>query len=103
MSAKLHIVGLKEPIYLSDEEGKLAESLIADTTKASQTPFSIEGIWTGTKRDMKFVTFIKETVYSESEEVEITEKEKAERDVALQETREWIKKQGWGNKYNSIN
>lgn len=55
--AKLYIVGLKDPIELEPEEAKVAQDLIADFTADPMTPFSIEGIWTGKKRDMKYVLF----------------------------------------------
>lgn len=57
MKAKLFIRGTKEPIELDVDEARIAEALIADTTKPKETPFSIQGVWTGKKEDMKFVTF----------------------------------------------
>jgi hypothetical protein len=59
MSAQLFIRGMKDPIRLSDEEGKIAEGLIADPSKPRETPFRIEGVWTGTKGDLRYVVFEK--------------------------------------------
>src|SRR3990167_8085800 len=57
MKSKLYVRGLKEPIDLEMDEALAAQSLISDSSKASDTPFSIENVWTGKKADMRFVVF----------------------------------------------
>lgn len=57
MKARLFIRGMKDPVELEREEAVAAQALISDSTKDPKTPFSIEGVWGGTKADMKFVVF----------------------------------------------
>jgi|SRR6185436_16948964 len=59
MKAKLFVRGMKEPVELEADEATAAQNLIADATKDTKTPFSIEGVWSGTKAEMKFVVFPK--------------------------------------------
>jgi len=59
MKAKLYIRGA-DPVDLEEDEAKGAETLIADASKPKDTPFSIEGVWSGTKADMKFVAWQKD-------------------------------------------
>lgn len=58
--AQLYVKGMREPIELEVQEGNAAQRLIADAAMPLNTPFSIEGVWTGTKAEMKFVSFPKE-------------------------------------------
>ncbi len=55
--AKLFIKGKKESIELSEIEGRSIEQLIIDVNRTKDTPFSIPGIWTGTKGDLRYVEF----------------------------------------------
>ena len=57
MIAKLKIKGEKEFIELSFIEGKTVEKFINDSSPGD-TPFSIEGIWTGKKSQMDSVKFV---------------------------------------------
>ena len=65
MKSFLYVRGMKEPIELSMIEGQAAEQLIASPAP-SDTPFSIQGVWTGKKSEMKYVTFDKPEVRRES-------------------------------------
>lgn len=57
MKAKLYVKGLSEPIELTVAEAEAAQKLIADPSAPAGTPFAIEGVWAGTKWEMKFVVF----------------------------------------------
>lgn len=92
MRALLYVKGIKEPFHLTGEEGKAAEKLIADSLYPSDTPFSVEGIWTGLKRDMRYVTFEREIEYRENEVKPLTPEEQKRSDQARKETGEWLKK-----------
>jgi len=88
MSASLFIKGIKEPIALSDEEGKIAEGLIADNSKDRSSVFSIPGVWTGTKGEMRYVTFQKERTYSQNpDDVPLTPEEQLSRRKSLDQMR----------------
>lgn len=69
-----------EPIELEPEEAQAAQKLIGDPAKPKDTPFSIEGVWSGTKGDMKFVVFPKkeEDQYKSKEHIEPMTKQEAE-------------------------
>lgn len=51
----LFIKGLKDPIDLEEHEAVEADRFIVNKAVPKDTPFSIVGIWTGTKGDMRFV------------------------------------------------
>lgn len=84
MKAKLFVKGTKEPIELEVDEAKIAEALIADPKQPRDTPFSIEGVWTGKKEDMKFVVFpVKEKEKVEDEELTQAEFSLMEKEMAI--------------------
>lgn len=83
MNAKLFVKGMKEPIELEHEEALAAQALIGDPAKSDDTIFSIEGVWSGKKREMRFVVFDKKEQgsYSAKEVIAMT-KEEAEKHEA---------------------
>lgn len=84
MKAKLFVRGLKEPVELENDEALSAQDLIGDSTKTNDTAFSIEGVWTGKKGDMKFVIFPKvekAPVYSKIEAMTKEEADAFEKDI----------------------
>lgn len=56
---KMKVRGLREYIELEHLEAMAAQALKSDTSKPDSTPFSIEGVWAGTKGDISFVVFPK--------------------------------------------
>lgn len=92
MKALLYTKGDKEPIELEENEAKGAEKLIADASKLPNTAFSIPGVWTGTKADMKFVKWPKKELssvpnilspMSDTEVIEFTKKLDAAKQQAV--------------------
>lgn len=75
MKAKLYIRGMKEPKDLTHAEGKEAERIIADVMVVPETPFIIEGIWSGKKADMKYVDWERENQYNEKIESKISDED----------------------------
>lgn len=84
MSAKLFIKGIQEPFILSSEEGKIAQTLIM-SGKSKDTPFSIEGVWSGTRGDMRFVAFDKAETAPGGKEIPKMGKDEAEEMKAAME------------------
>jgi len=78
MKAKLYIRGLSEPVELEEGEGVAAQALINDNYRSKDTPFAIEGVWSGHKSDMRYVLFEKEsyvsTVVSDTETDYLTDR-----------------------------
>ena len=56
---KMKVGGLREYIELEEIEARAVQLLKSDVTKPDSTPFSIDGVWSGTKGDIKFVVFPK--------------------------------------------
>lgn len=73
MKAKLYLKGDKEPVELSFAEGKSAQIFIADKSIEDSTTFSIEGVFTSKKLDMRFVKFEKDDAVQEKEQVVMTD------------------------------
>lgn len=59
MKAQLFVKGMREPVELEPQEAKAAQLLIDDASRPDDTTFSVEGVWSGHKADMKFVVFPK--------------------------------------------
>ena len=57
MSHKLYIKSLREPISISKSEADGISNLLADSLKLGHTHVSIEGVWSGTKGEIKFVKY----------------------------------------------
>jgi len=55
--SKLFVRSHRDPIELEYDEAKAVDALLRDVSKPNNTPFSIEGVWSGTKGEMKFVIF----------------------------------------------
>lgn len=68
MRARLYVRGMKEPKDLTHAEGKEAERIISDVLVSADTPFIIEGVWSGKKSDMKFVDWERENSYASNKE-----------------------------------
>lgn len=103
MKAKLYIRGAgagSEPIELEVEEALAAERLIGDATKPKDTPFSIQGVWSGTKADMKFVVFPKKESVGSYQKIEPMTKEEA---VLFEKEFEPFKKKAKEEGYRSYN
>lgn len=66
---------MKEPKDITYAEGKEAERMIGDVMVVPETPFVIEGIWSGKKSDMKYVDWERENSYNAKEEKTINEEE----------------------------
>lgn len=96
MKAKLYIKGLREPIEIEADEAKEAQRVITDPKIAKETPFSIEGVWTGTKFDMKFVVFPEREEQFESPEFKVMSKtEYAAFNKELEPYRKEAVRAGW--------
>jgi hypothetical protein len=97
--AKLFVRGAGvEPIELEPEEAEAAQKLIGDATKPNDTPFSIEGVWSGKKADMKFVVFPKKEQEVKYERVEAYSKQEAEDfDKEYLPFKEQAKKEGYNS------
>lgn len=109
MKAKLFVRGI-DPIELEVDEALAAQALIADATKSKDVSFSIEGVWSGKKADMKFVVFPKkedpavEAVFEEMNKTDadafkaefqpFVEKAKAEGYGAHQNVLLWLESKG---------
>lgn len=78
MKALLYVRGDKDPIELEEAEAKAAEALIGDASRTPDTAFSIQGVWTGKKADMKFVKFPKVEPKYEDWKIEPMTKAEAE-------------------------
>lgn len=78
MKAQLFIKGLKEPIELETEEAVAAQALIGDAMRPADTPFSIEGIWSGRKSDMRFIQFPRSEGITGQKRIEAMNKEEGE-------------------------
>ncbi len=80
MKALLFVKGMKEPIELEEQEAKAAQRLLSLSSQPNNTPFSIEGVWTGTKGEMKYVMFPRgEKVNAYRERPSAMTKEQAEK------------------------
>lgn len=75
MRAKLYINGMKEPKELRFTEAKEAERIIADVMIVPETPFIVEGVWSGKKKDMRYVDWEADNSHEEGEEIVITDLE----------------------------
>lgn len=52
---KLYIRSLKEPIELETDEASGIEAILGDETKDNDSHIIIEGVWSGKKKDIRFV------------------------------------------------
>lgn len=58
-SHELYVKSLREPIQLSKLEAEAISALLEDPSKDNQTKISIEGVWTGSKGEIKFIKYPK--------------------------------------------
>jgi hypothetical protein len=94
MRAKLYIKGLKEPKELTYFEGRAAEGLIVSNSPPD-TPFSIQGVWSGHKADMRHVDWDKpEKRSTETPEAVVTDKQREAIALKIDETSKWLKSRG---------
>lgn len=54
---ELYVKSLKEPILLSKEEAEMISRIHSDASKDNQFKIVIEGVWSGSKGEIKFVKF----------------------------------------------
>jgi hypothetical protein len=70
MRAKLFIKGLKDPFPITPKTAGIAEKFMADEKISYDTSFSIPGVWTGKKADMRFVHWEKDENRYEEKKIE---------------------------------
>lgn len=54
---QMYIKGMREPITIPKSVAETIGKLIANPATDSKTPVDIEGVWTGTRADIKFIKF----------------------------------------------
>lgn len=57
--AELHIRGLKEPISIDADIASAVSAMLKNATIDGNTPVDFPGIWSGSKKDIKYVMFPK--------------------------------------------
>lgn len=67
-TATLRIKGEREPLVVTESQGKKADQLIKDDRIAGTRVVSIGDVWTGRKEDLRSVRFGGNTAFSEEEE-----------------------------------
>lgn len=95
------IRGLREPIDLEHNEALAVQALKSDITKPDTTPFSITGVWSGTKGDIRFVTFPPKTEDAEKfKKIEpMPEKEAEDFKIIVDECRQKAEDEGYPRYY----
>lgn len=58
--AELHIRGLKDPIMIDADIAATISGTLKNNTVDDNTPIVLEGIWSGKKKDIKYVLFPKQ-------------------------------------------
>jgi hypothetical protein len=79
MSHQLYVKSLREPIFISKEEAEGIANLMSDQSKDGRTPIIIEGVWTGSKGEVKFVKYPpRESETKQRKQIETMSKVQAE-------------------------
>lgn len=59
--AELHIRGLKEPIPIDSDIASAVSAMLKNSAIDGNTPVDFPGVWSGSKKDIKYVLFPKNT------------------------------------------